>query len=501
MVVVIDGLAASGGYITALAADHIIAQETSLVGSIGVLFQYPNVTDLLKTLGIKVEEIKSSPLKAAPNGFEPTSPGGARGDRVDRLGFLRLVPRPGEDAPRSSTTRRLERVADGRVFTGRQGVELKLVDELGDEKTALAWLAKEKNIDPDTPVRDYRLRDGSATCRSCIPRPWWRSTPWGSARSRGASRNGARCRRSSGSTLTVSWPFGTLRSANSVGERQPESCSPRDQGSGGSDDQVRARAAHLRRRIRTSISATSRTSSTPFSARSSRRWRAATASSCAASALSRSRTGRPAPAAIRAPARMSRSRRSPCRSSRPARKCASGSTARSRRSGTRMPAARHALTGRCDRWCRSRIASSSRVRAGEPAGGRGLVRSLRPRATRLTRSLPLFALILVLVIGGVVVGGVAAWLRQGKWRRAARLAQAEARELRAEVDRLKRARRRAFPPSRCRRTTRRGSPSRRRRRERQPSPNSWPFSCAMNLPTAWWPALTSHGPMIDRDLR
>ena len=48
------------------------------------------------------------------------------------------------------------------------------------------------------------------------------------------------------------------------------------------------------------------------------------------------------------------------------------------------------------------------------------------------------ALVLVLVIGGVVVGGVAAWLRQGKWRRAARLAQAEARELRAEVDRLKR---------------------------------------------------------------
>ena len=67
LVVVVDGLAASGGYITALAADHIIAQETSLVGSIGVLFQYPNVTDLLKTLGIKVEEIKSSPLKAAPN--------------------------------------------------------------------------------------------------------------------------------------------------------------------------------------------------------------------------------------------------------------------------------------------------------------------------------------------------------------------------------------------------------------------------------------------------
>src|SRR6266545_3046897 len=48
LVVVVDGLAASGGYITALAADHIIALETSLVGSIGVLFQYPNLTDLMK---------------------------------------------------------------------------------------------------------------------------------------------------------------------------------------------------------------------------------------------------------------------------------------------------------------------------------------------------------------------------------------------------------------------------------------------------------------------
>ena len=74
LVVVIDGLAASGGYIAAMSADHIVAQGTSLVGSIGVIFQYPNVSELLKIVGVKVEEIKSSPLKAAPNGYEPTSP-------------------------------------------------------------------------------------------------------------------------------------------------------------------------------------------------------------------------------------------------------------------------------------------------------------------------------------------------------------------------------------------------------------------------------------------
>src|SRR6201985_2146803 len=75
LVVVVEGLAASGGYITAIAADHIVAQQSSLVGSIGVLFQFPNFADLLKTVGVKVEEVKSSPLKAAPHGFQPNSPG------------------------------------------------------------------------------------------------------------------------------------------------------------------------------------------------------------------------------------------------------------------------------------------------------------------------------------------------------------------------------------------------------------------------------------------
>jgi protease-4 len=158
LVVVIDGLAASGGYITAIAADHIVALETSLVGSIGVLFQYPNVADLLKTLGVKIEEIKSSPLKAAPNGFEPTSP-------EARAAIESIVSDSYAWFKNMVKTRRhldeaaLERVTDGRVFTGRQGLALKLIDEIGDEKTAIAWLAKEKNIDPNTPVRDYRLRD------------------------------------------------------------------------------------------------------------------------------------------------------------------------------------------------------------------------------------------------------------------------------------------------------------------------------------------------------
>ncbi len=52
----------------------------------------------------------------------------------------------------------LQRVADGRVFTGRQGIDLKLVDQLGNEQTALDWLAKEKGVKADTPVRDFDLK-------------------------------------------------------------------------------------------------------------------------------------------------------------------------------------------------------------------------------------------------------------------------------------------------------------------------------------------------------
>ena len=157
MVVVVEGLAASGGYITAIAADHIIAQQTSLVGSIGVLFQIPNFADLMKTVGVKVEEIKSSPLKAAPNGFEPTSPEArAAIDALvkDSYGWFRGLVKD----RRGMDDAQIEKVADGRVFTGRQAVELKLVDALGDEKTAVAWLEANKNIKKGLTVRDYALQ-------------------------------------------------------------------------------------------------------------------------------------------------------------------------------------------------------------------------------------------------------------------------------------------------------------------------------------------------------
>ena len=157
MVVVVDGLAASGAYIAALSAEHIVAQETSLVGSIGVLFQYPNFTDVLKTIGIKVEEVKSSPLKAAPNGFEPTSPEARAAIEAVVLDSYAWFKGLVKDR-RKMDDPLLAQVSDGRVFTGRQAVGLKLVDGLGNEKAALDWLEKEKKVPASTPVRDYSLQ-------------------------------------------------------------------------------------------------------------------------------------------------------------------------------------------------------------------------------------------------------------------------------------------------------------------------------------------------------
>jgi protease-4 len=111
---------------------------------------------LLKTIGVQVEAIKSSPLKAAPNGFEPTSPEARAAIEsivMDTYNwFKNLV-----QTRRSMDQALLERVSDGRVFTGRQGLELRLIDALGDERAAVEWLRRERNIPPSLRVRDFKL--------------------------------------------------------------------------------------------------------------------------------------------------------------------------------------------------------------------------------------------------------------------------------------------------------------------------------------------------------
>ena len=214
LVVVVEGLAASGGYITAIAADHIIAQQTSLVGSIGVLFQFPNFTDLLKTVGVKVEEVKSSPLKAAPNGFEPTSPEArAALDSLvkDSYAWFRGLVKE----RRGMDDALLDKVADGRVFTGHQAIDLKLIDELGDEKTAVAWLVAQKGVKSDLPVRDYKLqpRFGDLTFLRTAASITLDALGL-SVRLRDRSSRPAWCRPSTALVSMACWRCGSLRQRN-----------------------------------------------------------------------------------------------------------------------------------------------------------------------------------------------------------------------------------------------------------------------------------------------
>jgi protease-4 len=155
IVAVVEGSAASGAYIAAMGADRIFAPRSAIVGSIGVIFQYPNFHQLLKNIGVDVESIKSSPLKASPNGLEPTSPEAKAAVQalvVDSYDWFKDLVKE----RRALDNATLAKVADGRVFTAAQALPLKLVDEIGDERAARQWLAKNKDVSIDLTVRDWK---------------------------------------------------------------------------------------------------------------------------------------------------------------------------------------------------------------------------------------------------------------------------------------------------------------------------------------------------------
>jgi protease-4 len=146
-------LAASAGYMIASASDHIVARQSSIVGSIGVLVQFPDLTGLMDKVGIGLEEIKSSPLKAEPSPFNPTTEEERAMLRVMILDsydwFVGLV------ADRRPLSRaEVLTLADGSVFTGRQALEKKLVDSLGGEREAANWLVT-KGVSPDLRVIEW----------------------------------------------------------------------------------------------------------------------------------------------------------------------------------------------------------------------------------------------------------------------------------------------------------------------------------------------------------
>ena len=155
VVAVMDTVAASGGYIAALAADRIYARGNTITGSIGVIFTFPEVSRLLNTVGVTIEEIKSGDLKAEPSPYKPVSDKARAFAQVmveDGFRWFKglVVER------RKLDSAKVDSLADGRVFTGRQAKLEGLIDELGSEDEALAWLKAEKKVGDSLDVREWQ---------------------------------------------------------------------------------------------------------------------------------------------------------------------------------------------------------------------------------------------------------------------------------------------------------------------------------------------------------
>lgn len=157
VVVVMGTMATSGGYFISLGADYIISHNGTITGSIGVIYPTAEVTELAKKIGIKFNNFKSSELKAAPNPLEKITEAVAEAtmssinDVYDC--FVEFVA-----VRRGFSIEETRKIADGRIYTGRQALRLKLVDAIGNEDDAVKWLQEVKKIDPKLPVRAVKLK-------------------------------------------------------------------------------------------------------------------------------------------------------------------------------------------------------------------------------------------------------------------------------------------------------------------------------------------------------
>ncbi|MDY8108121.1 signal peptide peptidase SppA [Fulvimarina sp. 2208YS6-2-32] len=154
-------LAASAGYMVAVATDHIVARRTSIVGSIGVLFQYANASELLDTIGVEVNAVKSSPIKAEPSPFGPPPPEAlAVIDALimDTYDWFRAI----VQERRNLSPSELNAVADAAIFSGRQGLDRKLVDAIGSDAVVRQWLEGERDVPAGLEIVDREPEEETA---------------------------------------------------------------------------------------------------------------------------------------------------------------------------------------------------------------------------------------------------------------------------------------------------------------------------------------------------
>lgn len=153
-------VAASAAYIAGLATDRIVARGNSITGSVGVIFQWPEVSQLMDKLGIKMNEIKSGPLKANPSPFQPIDEAGkANAEKMvaeTQRWFLGLVA-----SRRGVDTKAIDGLEQGRVFSGREAVALKLIDQIGGEAEAVSWMEQQRNVPKNLKIVDWKPQKDS----------------------------------------------------------------------------------------------------------------------------------------------------------------------------------------------------------------------------------------------------------------------------------------------------------------------------------------------------
>lgn len=155
VVAVFGTVATSAAYIVGLSTDHIVARGNSVTGSVGVIFQWAEVSQLLDKLGIKMNEIKSGTLKATPSPFQPIDDAGRKlaEEMVadSQKWFLGLVASRRKIDPAA-----VPGLTQGRIFSGRQAFEAKLVDALGSEIEAVKWLEDQRGLTKDLAIIDWK---------------------------------------------------------------------------------------------------------------------------------------------------------------------------------------------------------------------------------------------------------------------------------------------------------------------------------------------------------
>jgi protease-4 len=157
VVATMRAVCASAGYMIAMSADYVVAMKGTITGSIGVLMQAAEISRLVEKMGVTPITIRSGELKGNPSLVEPISDKSRSvlQKMIDDMHteFVKMV-----SESRKIPLDDVKKIADGRVYSASDALNLGLIDAIGDEEKAVTWLEKEKSIKNDLPIVDVKVK-------------------------------------------------------------------------------------------------------------------------------------------------------------------------------------------------------------------------------------------------------------------------------------------------------------------------------------------------------